>query len=124
MNQAQVKRTSLRILFNTLLVLALLSPVAGFAEDPQLDTKAQKVAPTAFADEKPRPVLNWGEGKGKSYLVPALDITGFFLILNQFDRHFLDSAEYHSNFSSFKENLTGAWVYDSDPFAINQLLNN
>lgn len=121
MHQTQVKHTSL--FFYTLLVLALLTPGAAFAEDPELDTKAQKIAPTAFADEKPKPVLNWGEGKGKSYLVPAVDITGFFLILNQLDRHFLDSPEYHSNFSSFKENLSGAWVYDSDPFAINQFMH-
>ena len=98
-------------------------PSAAFAEDPKLDTKAQQIAPTAFADEKPKPVLTWGEGDGKNYLLPALDITGFILILNQFDRHFMDSEEYHSNFSSFKENLTGAWVYDSDPFAINQFMH-
>jgi len=123
MHPAQVKSTSLRTFCNTLLVLALLIPGAGFAEDPQLDSKAQKIAPTAFADEKPRPVLHWGEGAGKSYLVPALDITGFFLILNQFDRKFLDSEEFHSDFSSFKENLSGAWVYDSDPFDINQFMH-
>jgi hypothetical protein len=96
---------------------------AALAEDPQLDTKSQKIAPTAFAAEQPRPVLNWGEGAGKSYLIPALDITGFFLLLNQFDRHFLDSETYGSNFSSFKQNLTGKWVYDSDPFDINQFMH-
>lgn len=123
MQQTQIKHTRFRTFFSVLLVLALLTPGAALAEDPKLDSKAQKIAPTAFADEKPKPILNWGEGKGKSYLVPALDITGFFLILNQFDRHFLESAEYHSNFSSFKENLSGAWVYDSDPFAINQFMH-
>ena len=123
MNPTQFKCTHLRTLFNAFLILALLVPCAVFAEDPQLESKEQKVAPTAFADEKPKPVLNWGEGKGKSYLVPALDITGFFLILNQYDRHFLDSEEYHSDFSSFKENLSGGWVYDSDPFDINQFMH-
>jgi hypothetical protein len=97
-------------MINALLLLVLLIPASGFAEDPKLDSKAQKIAPTAFADEKPKPVLHWGAGEGKSYLVPALDITGFLLILNQFDRHFIDDEVYHSDFSSFKKNLTGRWV--------------
>ncbi len=121
---SQVKQhPSLRTLIKTLLVLALMTSGTAFAEDPKLDTKEQKVAPTAFADDKPRPVLHWGEGAGKSYLIPALDITGFFLLLNQYDRHFIDSETYGSDFSSFKENLTGKWVYDSDPFSINQFMH-
>lgn len=123
MNPTQLIRTKLRPLFNSFLFLAILTPAIVLAEDPKLDSKAQKVAPTAFADEKPRPVLHWGEGEGKSYLVPLLDIGGFALTLNLFDRTFLDSKDYHSNFSTFKENLTGAWVYDSDPFAINQFMH-
>jgi hypothetical protein len=123
MNCTPVGRNRLQVLLHILLVLALLMPGVLLAEDVKLDSKAQKIAPTAFADEKPKPVLNWGEGNGKSYLVPALDIAGFFLVLNQFDRHFLDSDEYHSNFSSFKENLTGSWVYDNDPFDINQFMH-
>jgi hypothetical protein len=133
MNPTPINRISLRILLTILLVLILLIPAAAYAgtgiiplvpaEDPKLNTKAQKIAPTAFAADNPQPVLHWGEGEGKSYLIPALDITGFFLILNQFDRHFMDSDEYHSNFSSFKENLTVAWVYDNDSFSINQFLH-
>lgn len=132
MKQPQVKRTTLRILLNFFLFLALLTPGVAFAEDPKtdilledpkLDTKAQKIAPTAFAADKPKPVLHWGEGDGKSYFVPVLDITGFLITLNQFDRHFLDSDDYHSNFSSFKDNLTGKWVYDNDSFSINQFLH-
>ena len=123
MNCIPVGRTRLPALLYLLLLLALLAPNVVFAEDPQLNSKAQQIAPTAFADDKPRPVLLWGEGDNKSYLVPALDIAGFFLILNQFDRHFLASEEYHSNFSSFKANLSGAWVSDSDAFDINQFLH-
>ncbi len=115
--------TSLRTLFNALLLLALLIPVSGFAEDPKLDSTSQKIAPTAFADENPKPVLHYGEGDGKSYLVPALDIAGFLFLLNQYDRYFLDDDVFHSNFSSFKENLSGGWVSDSDPFSINQFMH-
>jgi hypothetical protein len=123
MTPPQVLHPSLRAITATILVLVLMASGTAFAEDPKLDTKEQKVAPTAFADEKPRPVLHWGEGDGKSYLVPALDITGFLFLLNQFDRQFLDDDVYHSDFSSFKENLTGKWVSDSDPFAINQFMH-
>ena len=75
MNPTRVKFTSpWTLLYAVLLALALLTPETSSAEDPKLDTKEQKVAPTAFADEKPKPVLHWGKGDGKSYLVPALDI--------------------------------------------------
>src|SRR5258708_6423499 len=82
-----------------------LIPAWCLAEDPKLDTPAQQEAPTAFAAEKPKPVLHWGEGDGKSYAIPALDIFGFDFTLNQFNRHFIDSKTYGTNFSSFKNNL-------------------
>ena len=123
MNQNQVIPPCCRTFINTLLVLTLMLPGAAIAADPKLDTKEQKAAPTAFADEKPKPVLHWGEGNGKSYLVPALDIAGFVFLLNQYDRNSGDDKDYHSNFSSFKENLTGKWVVDKDPFAINQFMH-
>lgn len=138
----------------SLLILALLTPYAAFAdepigtqdpaldakeqkvtptvfdadkpiltEDPALDTKEQKVAPTAFAADKPVPEYSWGAGTGKSYLIPALDITGFFLLLNQYDRQFIDSEVYGSDLNSFEDNLTGKWVYDSDPFETNQFMH-
>ncbi len=123
MPPTQVKRTRRRVLSYLLLAIALLPAGVARADDPKLDTKAQKAAPTAFADEKPKPQLHWGEGDGKSYLVPALDIAGFIFLLNQYDRYVIDDEVYHSNFSSFKENLTGKWVIDSDPFSINQFMH-
>lgn len=106
------------------IAIALLSSPSGFAaEDPKLDTKAQQIAPTAFAADKPQPVLHWGEADGKSYVIPAMDIIGFDFLLNQYDRHFIDSNTFGSNFSSFKKNLKGKWVYDNDPFGVNQFLH-
>jgi hypothetical protein len=105
------------------LVLALVlgAPVAGAVEeDPKLDTKAQQRAPTAFADDKPRPVLNWGEGEGHSYLVPALDIVAFDYLLNQYNRYLTDAPDYDVTDGSIERNFKGKWVYDSDPFDINQ----
>lgn len=101
------------------LVLMLPNPAVA-QEDPKLDSKTQQVAPTAFADEKPTPVLNWGAGNGKSYLVPAAGILLFDFSLNQFNRRVFSSSDYDSDFSSLKKNLKGGWVYDSDPFDVNQ----
>jgi hypothetical protein len=103
------------------LALLLVIPGAAFAqEDPKLDTKAQQKAPTAFADDKPKPVPGWGIGDGRSYLVPVLDIVLFDFLLNMYNRHLTDSPDYEADFTSFKNNLTGKWVYDSDSFNINQ----
>lgn len=38
-------------------------------------------------------------------------------------RHVIDSKVYGSTFSSFKENLSGKWEYDTDPFSINQFMH-
>lgn len=104
-----------------MLALALMAPGRAKAEeDPKLDSKAQQRAPTAFADEKPRPVLNWGSGDGKSYWVPAGDIFLFDFLLNQFNREFSGVSDYDSDWGSIKDNLKGNWVYDSDRFDINQ----
>lgn len=105
------------------LVVILIAPAASFADDPKLETPAQQEAPTAFAAEKPKPVLSWGSGDGKSYLIPALDIVGEEFLLNQYDRHVIDSEIYGSNFSSIKRNLTHKWVVDTDKFKINQFLH-
>lgn len=114
--------STLRAVCAAALTLALLMPAVVLAqEDPKLDTKAQQSAPTAFADEKPKPVLNWGAGQGKSYWVPAADIVLFDLLLNQVNRRILfRDTDYDADFESFKRNLTGKWVYDTDPFDINQ----
>lgn len=101
---------------------ALLFVAAGAAagEDPKLDTKAQQRAPTAFADDKPKPVLNWGVGDGRSYWVPVADIIVFDYLLNQYNRYLTDAPDYDVTDGSIEENATGGWVYDSDPFDINQ----
>ena len=71
----------------------------------------------ALAGEK----LDWETGEGKSYAIPALEVSGFILGLNQVNRHFIDSKEYGSDFKSIGDNLTHPLVIDRDPFSINQL---
>jgi hypothetical protein len=105
------------------LTLAVLAARVGLADDPKLDTPAQKQAPTAFASERPMPVLEWGVGEGKSFLVPAYEIPAFEFLLNRFDHYAVDSAVYASPISNFKENTHHKWVVDNDAFATNQVLH-
>jgi hypothetical protein len=57
----------------------------------------------------------------KSYTIPALEIIGFDLLLNQFNRRYFEGDDYDTSWSSIKENLQRGWVTDSDPYDINQL---
>ncbi len=57
----------------------------------------------------------------KSYLVPALEIAGFDLLLNQFNRRAFSGSDYDTNWSSVRRNLRSSWVVENDPFKINQL---
>ncbi len=63
----------------------------------------------------------------KSYLVPALEIAGFVLALNGFDRLVYRNEEengkkiYSTNLSTFWDHLVhGPWRYDNDSFDVNQ----
>ena len=114
-------RGRLRAALALALALALLAAGPGAAqEDPKLDSKAQQRSPTAFADDKPKPVMNWGEGAGKSYWVPAADIVLFDYLLNQYNRYLTDAPDYDVTDGSVERNAKGKWVYDVDPFDINQ----
>jgi hypothetical protein len=71
--------------------------------------------------------LSWETGAGKSYLVPALEIPAFLLLLNGFDRlAFPNDVEggkkvYDTNLSTFWDHVVhGPWGVDQDAFAMNQ----
>lgn len=129
-----------------LFALALISPLAGFSQPPDpaapetsdpgkvqgpglkgepLGQGSSTPAPAPPAPEKSKPVLNWDTGAGKSYLIPALEIIGYELLLNQFDRHFVEpKSAYRSGTKSFWNNLTDSnWVIDNDQFSVNQFLH-
>jgi len=93
------------------------------AQDAKLDTEQQKQAPTAFAGKEPVPVLDWGEGQGRSFAVPAYEIASYELLLNRFDYYVIDSQSYPSPISNFRDNLHRKWVVDNDEFATNQFLH-
>lgn len=80
--------------------------------------------------DHPRPVLSWDTGDGKSYLIPALEIPGFVLALNAFDRIvFSDEVEdgkkvFDTDLDTFWDHLIhGPWRYDKDAFHVNQFLH-
>lgn len=106
-----------------LVVVGLTAAGRATAEDPGLDTAAQRAAPTAFAASEPHPVLHWGAGAGRDYWIPAYEIAGFELLLNRFDHYAVDSAVYASPLSNLRENLHRKWVVDNDAFATNQFLH-
>ena len=60
-------------------------------------------------------------GTEKSYLIPALEIVGFDVLLNLFDRAYYGCCDYDVDFSSIKRNLHRSWKVDSDEFTVNQL---
>jgi hypothetical protein len=109
----------------TSLVLAVVASQAAFgAEDPYSNLPAlwetQKVAARAeAANGKPVAAPDWGAQK--SYLIPALEIIGFDVLLNQYDRRHYGCCDYNSNLSTVRTNLRGGWVVDSDGFTVNQL---
>lgn len=80
--------------------------------------------PAAIAPEN---VVPWEHMPQKSYLIPALEVTGFLGMLSVYDRvaypnQMQDGKKvYSSTFSSTWDHLKKQnWVFDQDPFNINQ----
>ncbi len=105
--------------------LGLLMAGAAFAaDDPKLDNKVQRRVPTAFAGDKPRPVLDWGARDGKSY-ISSRPATSCFSIRCSTSTTGEPAAPTITIPRSPPPgaNLTGKWAYDSDPFDINQFVH-
>jgi hypothetical protein len=100
--------------------IAALASLPASAEDASVDPPAPDV-PEAFDKADPTPKPGWGVGEAKSWWVPAVDIVGFQVLLNIFDRHVLSQSEYGVDFDSIERNFKGDWVYDNDAFSINQI---
>lgn len=66
---------------------------------------------------------SWGEGDNKSYWIPAAEIVGFEVLLNQFNRQYNEEDVYRTDLSTIENNLHRGWIIDSDPFATNQFLH-
>ena len=75
----------------------------------------------------PIKIHSWETGANKSYLIPALEVPGFLVLLNIYDRiAYPDQMQdgkrvYSSTFTSTWDHLRKQnWVFDQDPFNINQ----
>ncbi len=74
--------------------------------------------PVAFAQAG---ALDWKSGEGTSYAVPAAEVPGFLAALSIYDRIALPHDVYDSTLGSTWEHLHEQhWVFDTDPFNINQ----
>ena len=87
---------------------------------------SDKALLTEKSGEKTK-VLSWETGAGKSYLIPALEIPAFILLLNGFDRlaypNDMENGKkvYDTNLSTFWDHVVhGPWGVDQDAFAMNQ----
>lgn len=104
------------------LIVALLMPYAGFADEPNIPSLWAAMEADKTAARGASQNYIWDTGIGKSYSIPALEIVGFDLLLNQFNRHFVDrTGDYDTSLSSVRRNLRSSWVVDRDSFEINQL---
>lgn len=123
--------TFLWALLTGALTLALVTPGAGFAQeglspDARISPASPHAAPIGPpAPEGPKQRLNWETGAGRSYIIPAFELAGYLLLLNQYDRHFVEPKDvYRTDGKSFSKNLTDSkWVVDKDPFATNQFMH-
>jgi hypothetical protein len=95
--------------------------------DPVIINLAEPSATSGGTGTERKKVLSWETGANRSYLIPALEVPGFLVLLNIYDRlAYPDQTQdgkkvYSSTFSSTWDHLrTQNWVFDQDPFNINQ----
>jgi hypothetical protein len=66
-------------------------------------------------------LLDWQTGEGKSYGIPAAEGTGFLATLNIYDRITIPHNVYDSSLKSTWVHLYQQhWVWDTDPFEVDQ----
>jgi len=97
------------------------------ARERSATVSAEPGKSTTEAAFEPARVNSWETGANKSYLIPALEVPGFLGLLNIYDRiAYHDQMQdgkkvYSSTFSSTWDHLKSQnWVFDKDPFNINQ----
>jgi hypothetical protein len=84
-------------------------------------TKPTKDSPNNQGPTSPNRVLPGERPYRKNYLIPALEIPTFLVLLNQYDRIAYPGSVYQSGLQSANKFLFhGPWEYDQDPFKVNQ----
>lgn len=102
-------------------------------DSPEPEKARYEIAPvtggsaSANPGGKIRPLHDWETGEGKSYLIPALEVPGFVVLLNVFDRLAFPNKRkegrraYNSTPSTTWEHLREQnWHFDKDRFDVNQ----
>ena len=117
------------------LALALVTPGAGYAAEsvssalvlPSLKTASNTdypVKPDPLASVSPGLDADWGPGYNKSYLIPALEIPAFLVLLNLLDRQVYGTDIYGTNWNTGWDHVIhGPWTLDTDPFGMNMLMH-
>ena len=115
-----------RIVISAVITLYTTTAGIGFAEDSVVITKP--VAKIELVEVSSEASTNNTKNDfssniqaNKSYLIPAVEIIGFDVLLNLYNRRFSGSSDYDSNLSTIRHNLSSSWNTDKDPFKINQL---
>ena len=100
---------------------ALLFFAAGVGVQAQV-TAVSNPVPSAAATVGSDAVLNWNTGEGKSFVIPAIEVPGFLTALSIVDRITIPDDVYDSTLkSTWKFVREQKWVFDKDPFSMNQL---
>ena len=118
-------------LLTSALVLALVTPDAGYAQERHLRRRAYIAGTVASRSHRPagprgaKAVSELGDRGRQELYHPSSRAHRVPLLLNQFDRHFVEPKDvYRTGTESFWKNLTDSkWVVDQDPFGTNQFLH-
>lgn len=107
-------------------VFGLLITTAASAGGPALAADSGDLL--CFPPEQQGPpqrqsVSDWGTGEHRSFLVPAIEIPIYELLLNRWDHYFEGQSTYPSPITNFRVNLHRSWVVDNDKFSVNQFLH-
>ncbi len=98
--------------------------VPGTFRDPASHSM-QGHAATASTSEGSDSSFTWEVRPSRSYLIPALEIPVYPLLLSQYDRHFTaPKDDYRTTANTFWTHVTDSkWVHDNDQFSVNQFLH-
>jgi len=113
------------------LILALVTPTSGFAQErtsaeaPTSPFPPQTAPIGPPAPEEPKKFMSWETRPGRSYVIPAGELLAYLFLLNQYDRHFVEPKDlYRVTGNTFRQHVTdGKWVIDDDQFSVNQFLH-
>jgi hypothetical protein len=100
--------------FTQILLLASLAAPRTVAAQPIIEetsTTKRAEAPGQISDEQPLK---------RSYLLPAVELTGLTFLLSV-GAQIAGMPWADISWQTMKDNLTGSWVWDEDPFTIDQL---